>query len=266
MFVYIHSYSNELIKLSNLSLPVLYGIRASVLTHIFPMASDSTYSLPNSNDPSTPFIPNAIKLTTTNYLSWKLQLTSLLCGHNLIGYWNSDNTPPHLTIQVDNTTKPNPVHATWFRQDQLLFGALVRTLSPNLIPLISQAITSKALWDTLTGTFHKINKGHIKQKKDQLKAIIKGNNSITYYMQSIKVITDELASLGKPIDHEDIIDRGLEGLDGSYEQFVGQINARDSAISFEELHEKLITKELNFKKINLVCFFCSSHCLCCIYW
>ena len=91
----------------------------------------------------------------------------------------------------------------------------------------------------MVDTFNKVSRIRIKQKKDQLKAISKGTNSITNYMQSGNIIDDELASLGKPMDHEDLIDRILEGLDALYETFVEQINIRDSPISFEELHEKI---------------------------
>lgn len=113
------------------------------------MAASNTYNIPNPQDPNIPFVAitinNAIKLTSKNYLSWKLQLKSILIGHNLIGHINGKTPQPPTTITVNNTVKNNPDHHTWFRQDQLLFGALIGTLSPNLTPLVSQAITSKDL-------------------------------------------------------------------------------------------------------------------------
>ena len=48
-------------------------------------------------------------------------------------------------------------------------------------------------------------------------------------MHSIKSLVDDLASMGKPLDHEDLIDRVLDGLDSSYDLFVEQINSRDSS-------------------------------------
>lgn len=64
-------------------------------------------------------------------------------------------------------------------------------------------------------------------------------------MQSIKQCTDHLAFMGKPMNNEDFIKKILSGLD--YEQYksvIDAMNARDSSITFEELHEKLITKEI----------------------
>ena len=49
------------------------------------------------------------------------------------------------------------------------------------------------------------SRGHIKQLKDQLKNITQASQSITNYMQSIKTKADELATLGKSSNHEDLM-------------------------------------------------------------
>ena len=72
-------------------------------------------------------------------------------------------------------------------------------------------------------------------------------------MHSIKSLVDDLASMGKPLDHEDLIDRVLDGLDSLYDLLIEQINSRDSPISFEELHEKLINKEIALQKLESSC-------------
>ena len=143
-------------------------------------------------------ISNVIKLYSKNYLDWKLQIKVILNGHDLMGYIDGSCPQPAVMISENNTEKSNPAFTAWFRQDQLIFGALVGTLLPNLISLISHSKTSKELWDKLAETFNKISRGQIKQKKDQLKAISKGSSSITEYMHSIKSIADDLASMAKP--------------------------------------------------------------------
>ena len=59
----------------------------------------------------------------------------------------------------------------------------------------------------------------------------------------IKTRANELAILGKPIDNEDLIDRVLEGLSDEYKSVIDAINACDTSISFDELHEKLLNEE-----------------------
>lgn len=122
------------------------------------------------------------------------------------------------------------------------------TLSPSLIPIVSQAATAKDLWNILAKTYAKPSRGHIKQLKDQLNNISKGNKTITEYMQAIKSCADHLAALGKSVDHEDLIDHVLAGLDESYKSVIDAVNGRDNSISFEELHEKLINKELTIQQ------------------
>lgn len=64
-------------------------------------------------------------------------------------------------------------------------------------------------------------------------------------MQFIKIRTDELTTLGKPMDHKDLIEKILHGLDGDYKPIIDFINGCDTPISFDELHKKLISKELS---------------------
>lgn len=67
-------------------------------------------------------------------------------------------------------------------------------------------------------------------------------------MQAIKTCADELATVGKPLDHEDFIEKILEGLDDEYQPIIDVVNDRETLISFDELHEKLINKELSLRQ------------------
>lgn len=73
-------------------------------------------------------------------------------------------------------------------------------------------------------------------------------------MQFVKGRSDELASLGKPLDPEDLIETILQGLDDDYHHLVEVVEGRDSPISFDELHEKLITRELSLKQAQHTSF------------
>lgn len=63
-------------------------------------------------------------------------------------------------------------------------------------------------------------------------------------MQQIKVKADALALLGNPFDAEDLTDVVLDGLTDEYKAIIEAIHGLDTPISFAELHEKLITREL----------------------
>ncbi|RVW24920.1 Retrovirus-related Pol polyprotein from transposon RE1 [Vitis vinifera] len=108
-------------------------------------------------------------------------------------------------------------------------------------------MVSEQSLENIGHTYARPSRGHIKQLKDHIKNITKGSQSITDYMQSIKTRADELAALGKPLDQEDLIEKVLEGLDENYQSIIDAVNGCDSTISFDELHEKLINKELSLR-------------------
>ena len=67
-------------------------------------------------------------------------------------------------------------------------------------------------------------------------------------MNAIRVCADQLAILGDPYKPEDLIERVLEGLqDSNYQAVIDATNARDSLITFDELHEKLLIREVSLR-------------------
>ncbi|KAH1064434.1 hypothetical protein J1N35_029421 [Gossypium stocksii] len=83
----------------------------------------------------------------------------------------------------------------------------------------------------LANTYACPSHGHIKQLKDNSKNITKGSQCITDYIQDIKTKDDDLAALGKPLDHEDLIEKVLKGLDDTYQSVIDAVNSRDAPIT-----------------------------------
>ncbi|KAH9618338.1 hypothetical protein KSS87_000699 [Heliosperma pusillum] len=77
--------------------------------------------------------------------------------------------------------------------------------------------------------------------------------TITDYMTSVKACTDDLAQLEHPMDIDDITNKILNGLDqDKYRSLIEAVRARDTPISFESLHEKLIHHELRIKNAKTI--------------
>lgn len=72
---------------------------------------------------------------------------------------------------------------------------------------------------------------------------MKGTQTISDYLRTIKSKADELALLGKPMDPEDLTERILDGLSDDYKPEIDAINGRDTTIPFAELHERLLNRE-----------------------
>ncbi|KAG6787941.1 hypothetical protein POTOM_003992 [Populus tomentosa] len=198
----------------------------------------------NTNEPHSTLITinvatqTPVKLTSTNYLTWKLQLQTLFIGYDLNGF--IDGSHPCPTTFLQGTTTPNPAHHLWIRQDQLLLNAILGSLSPTIMSFIAQAHTSKEAWTLLANTYAKPSRGRIKQVKSQFKHLTKGSLGISEFLQTIKARANELAILGAPVDSEDVSEKILEGLGPEYTELARAVQARDTPISFDELHEKLL--------------------------
>ncbi|KHN35545.1 hypothetical protein glysoja_033034 [Glycine soja] len=88
-------------------------------------------------------------------------------------------------------------------------------------------------------------RNHLKQLKERLRTASKGTQSITTYMHHLKQTADLLASLGSPVSVEDMTDYVLHGLDDGYRAIIDAVNARDTPINFDDLHERLLIQELS---------------------
>ncbi|KAA8532587.1 hypothetical protein F0562_032597 [Nyssa sinensis] len=147
----------------------------------------------------------------------------------------------------NNSTTPNPTYNIWVRQDQLILNALIGSLSPTIILFIARAKTSQEAWTILANTYAKPSRGCIKQVKTLFKNSTKGTLTIIDFLQSVKARADELSTLGAPIDEEDLTKKILDGLGDDYKELVHVVQACDNPISFDELHEKLLTFEASLQ-------------------
>lgn len=188
---------------------------------------------------------NITKLTPSNFITWRLQISSLLEAHEL--HWfiiDEDRTPPEMITPTTGEPTTNPDFTAWNRQDKLLYSSLIGSLSLAVQPIVARATTSREIWQTVHRTYGNPSRGHIKQLKQQLKNITKGDQSIHEYMRTIINKTDQLALLGAALPHEDLLDVVTEGLGEDYRAIVEMVNGRDVPITLDELHEKLINREI----------------------
>jgi hypothetical protein len=64
----------------------------------------------------------------------------------------------------------------------------------------------------------------------------KGNLSEMYYFSKMKVLGDEMAVAGRPMDDEELIEYIITGLDEEYTPLVSAICARDESVSLSEFY------------------------------
>jgi hypothetical protein len=163
--------------------------------------------------------------------------------YDLLRYIHGSKPCPPKTLTTNNIITPNVVYNIWVRQDQLILNALIGSLSPPIISFIARAKTSREAWTILANAYVKPSYRCIKQTKNLIKNITKGTLIVTDFLYSIKACADELAILGVPMDEEDLTEKILDGLDDEYNELVHVVQARDTLITFDELHEKILSFE-----------------------
>ena len=133
-------------------------------------STNDPITIQNSQNPQHPLLTmnlsNITQLSSTNYLTWNLQIQSLLEGYDLHHYIDDTHAPPPPTVTITDVASPNPTYTTWKRQDRLIFNALLGAISISLQPLIARTTTSLDAWQTLANIYVKPFRGHIKQLKE----------------------------------------------------------------------------------------------------
>ena len=87
-----------------------------------------------------------IKLSNTNYPSWKAQIDALLFGFDLLGYLDGTKPCPSTTIVDKEKTIPNPKYLFWMLQDKLLMHGLISSLIDPISSLVASSTTSHETW------------------------------------------------------------------------------------------------------------------------
>jgi hypothetical protein len=82
-----------------------------------------------------------LKLTSSNYLLWKIQFETLFIGYDLLRYIDGSKPCPPKTLTTNNIVTPNAAYNIWVCQDQLIVNALIGSLSPIIISFITRANT-----------------------------------------------------------------------------------------------------------------------------
>ncbi|XP_060675450.1 uncharacterized protein LOC132804962 [Ziziphus jujuba] len=169
------------------------------------ISTDTTTMVAPSNEPSlfscvlvvinvATQIP--LKLTKSTYFSWRKQFDVLLIGYDLYGLFNGNLSCPSPTF---SDQFPNLDYSFWIRQESLLLGMLLASLSPEVHQIVATTETSKDAWDLLASAFAKPSYSRLLQIGERLiKA--QSNRSVLEYLNDNKNAEDELSLL----DHLDL--------------------------------------------------------------
>ncbi len=123
------------------------------------MSSSSILPAPSQNT-STHFLTPiqhliTIKLNRDNYLLWKARIVPYLKGQHLFSFIDGSLPAPPSFLPPTSTeitqTTLNPTFVTWQSQDQMIFSALILSLSETILAYMVKCTTSR---DTISSQIH----------------------------------------------------------------------------------------------------------------
>ena len=193
-----------------------------------------------------------LKLNSSNFPSWFLQFETLFTGLDLIGFIDGSKPCPPSTITTQDKVIVNNDYTQWIRQDKLILHAIVASITELVIPLIATSKSSHEAMSKLTNIFASRTRSRIMSLKKKLSLATQGNKSVVEYLQSMRSIADELALAQALVADDDLIIFILNGLGMEFREISTAIRARESAISLEELHDKLTDFESVIKHEEIV--------------
>ncbi|KAL5719956.1 hypothetical protein ACHQM5_012675 [Ranunculus cassubicifolius] len=185
-----------------------------------------------------------VKLKPENYLLWKTLFMPVLEYFELLGHLDGSDPCPS---KLSTNGSENPDHFTWIKRDKTLMIWLNATIHESVLPYTIGCCSSKQLWDLMEKRFANLSQAHVHQLKFELQSLKQGDSSISTYLQTIKSVADALAAAGSPLSDSDLVSHTLNGLSKDFDVFVTSIRVRAGYITCDELHNLLLSEEINLQ-------------------
>ncbi|XP_020412864.1 uncharacterized protein LOC109947331 [Prunus persica] len=208
----------------------------------------STLTLNQTMPMSNPSHFLSLKLTPTNFLLWKTQFEPILISHDLEGLIDRTDTAPPSTVGEGNTSQSNPEFISWRKRDQMLRSWIIASLTEDVMPHIVGTSTSSQAWKALTQAFGSRTNTRLLQLHTQLQNFSKGDLPVATYFQKAKLIADQLAATGKPLDTNEFNAIIFHNLGSDYSDMVTAMSTKLSPISYSELHSLLVSHEIRLQE------------------
>jgi hypothetical protein len=195
-----------------------------------------------------PNFSQLFKLEGPNYLGWVAQFQPILRANDLEGMVEgTDICPPQLIPSSDGSEQvPNPAYTLWQKRDQHLLSWIICSLSPPLVASMYGLKTSHQAWKSLAERFASQSRSHISQLKRQLQSLQQGSQSCSEYLNSAKQLADQLSSVGKPVEDDDLISFVINGLNPMYNSFIAafSFHVHDRTMTFANFQAELLSHEV----------------------
>ncbi|KAF6169353.1 hypothetical protein GIB67_016523 [Kingdonia uniflora] len=143
----------------------------------------------------------------------------------------------------------NPEYVKWQQLDQSLLSWVNATLTPSVLSTVARYTTSRDVWLSLEKRYASQSRSRIMQLKNQLYSTKPGNLSISYYLDKMNGIVDNLALAGKPVEDDDVVTIILNNVGQAFEATVNLVQAKESYIGMDDLTGLHLSVELRHHEL-----------------
>ncbi|XBH94356.1 hypothetical protein VPH35_085149 [Triticum aestivum] len=142
----------------------------------------------------------------------------------------------------------NPEFLSWYQKDQLDMIALLGSMTEDILGQMTQLTTSAQVWTTLHDLFASQNRARIMQLRYQLSNLKKNDLTASEYYRKMRGFADAMASIGKPLQDDEVLGYILAGLGPEFEPLVASITTRDDPISLSSFYAFFLGAELRLEQ------------------
>jgi len=123
--------------------------------------------------------------------------------------------------------KSDPVVEAWDAMNEAALATIHMSVKPVHLNTVTSVDTAKEAWDALKVMFEARDNAQLLRLMDELSSLKKGDDeNIIKFAWRAKMIRDELAMLGNPVDDNTLALRVLSGLaSGAAEHYRGRVQA-----------------------------------------
>src|SRR3984957_13985046 len=177
------------------------------------------------------------KLNSTNFHSWKFQMTQLLKYRGLWKLVNGIEVAPAAPANADD----NKEHLSWEEKNDEAMALITLSLSTSELATVRDTANARDAWLAILGVYEAKdlpNKLFLRRQFSNMR--LEDGMSMQQHINNIKNVVDQLKSIGSPVTDDDIAVVLLNSLNGKYDSLVVALESRPP----EELTSSLIAARL----------------------
>jgi len=140
--------------------------------------------------------------------------------------------------------KADPVFEEWDAMNEAALATIPMSVKPVHLNTVTSVDTAKEAWDALKVIFEARDNAQLLRLMDELSSLKKGDDeSIIKFASRAKMIRDELAMLGNPVDDNTLALRVLSGLPSEYGMLRTVFKNNDVKLVMSDVTAKLLPFE-----------------------